>query len=266
MSTRFAHRSVRAFAHSHSLNSLNPAAPDVARAHAILVIDDEPQIRRAVKNALSSLANRVLESESGVAGLDIAATARPDLLILDLALPDIEGVEVCREVRAWSRMPIIVLSARHSDDEKVKLLRAGADDYITKPFSLRELEARVQVQLRRVATLGAPELQASIEVGAVHIDFENRRVTKAGELVHLAPIEWKLLLTLAREAGRTLTHRQIFDAVWGRAFGNPQQYLRVHLTKVRRKIEPDPSNPILIVTEPGVGYRLELPARHDEKR
>jgi two-component system KDP operon response regulator KdpE len=244
---------------------VNELVPSV-HATAILVIDDEPQIRRAVKNALSSVADRVLESESGVAGLDLAATARPDLLILDLALPDMDGVEVCRDVRTWSRMPIIVLSARHSDDEKVKLLRAGADDYITKPFSLKELEARVQVQLRRGATRdGATELP-SITVGDLHIDLENRRVTKAGELVHLAPIEWKLLRVLAREAGRTLTHRQIFDAVWGRSFGNPQQYLRVHLTKLRRKIEPDPSNPTLIVTEPGVGYRFELLTRHAHDR
>jgi two-component system KDP operon response regulator KdpE len=235
-------------------------------AQSILVIDDEPQIRRAVKNALSSLADRVLESETGGAGLDLAATARPDLLILDLALPDMDGVDVCRDLRAWSQMPIIVLSARHSDDEKVKLLRAGADDYMTKPFSLRELEARVQVQLRRIATAAGLARFPVIEIGDIHIDVEDRRVIRSGELVHLAPIEWKLLRALAKEAGRTLTHRQIFDTVWGRTFGNPQQYLRVHLTKLRRKIEPDPSNPILIVTEPGVGYRFELPAGHASAR
>jgi two-component system KDP operon response regulator KdpE len=235
-------------------------------ANVILVIDDEPQIRRAVKNALASLADRVLEAESGAAGLDVAASARPELLILDLALPDIDGAEVCRDIRTWSRMPIIVLSARHSEEEKVKLLRAGADDYITKPFGLRELEARAEVQLKRVSTQGALAELPLLVLEDVSIDFQARRAVKAGDAVHLAPIEWKLLRVLAREAGRTLTHRQIFDAVWSRKFGDPQQYLRVHITKLRRKIEPDPSNPILIVTEPGVGYRLELPASHADNR
>jgi two-component system KDP operon response regulator KdpE len=189
--------------------------------------------------------------------LDLAASGRPDLVILDLALPDMEGVDVCREIRSWSRVPIIVLSARDSEDEKVKLLKSGADDYITKPFGLRELEARVQVQLRRAAAT-TPEL-APIEVGTIRIEFETRRVIRDGVITHLTPIEWKILRALAVEAGRTLTHRQIFDAVWQRAFGHPQQYLRVHLTSLRRKIEPDPSNPVLIVTEPGVGYRFEFP-------
>jgi two-component system KDP operon response regulator KdpE len=181
-------------------------------------------------------------------------------VILDLALPDMEGVDFCRDIRAWSRVPIIVLSARDSEANKVDLLRAGADDYVTKPFGLRELEARVEVQLRRVAR-GTSVGDAPIEVAGVVIDFESRRVTRNDQVVRLTPIEWKLLRALGAEAGRTLTHRQIFDAVWHRAFGNPQQYLRVLVTKLRRKIEPDPSNPVLIVTEPGVGYRLELPLR-----
>ena len=231
----------------------------VPRAGVILVIDDEPQIRRAVRNALAPLGERVLEASTGGLGLALAASARPHLVILDLALPDMEGVDVCRDLRAWSRVPVIVLSARDSETEKVRLLRAGADDYITKPFGLRELEARVEVQLRRVAAAGSSVGRMLIDVGGVVIDFEKRRVMRGGEVVRLTPIEWKLLRALGAEAGRTLTHRQIFDAVWQRAFGNPQQYLRVHITKLRRKIEPDASNPVLIVTEPGVGYRLELP-------
>jgi two-component system KDP operon response regulator KdpE len=234
-------------------------APD-QRVRSILVIDDEPQIRRAVRNALAPLSERVLEAATGAIGLDLAASARPDLVVLDLALPDMEGEDVCRDIRLWSRMPIIVLSARDSEDEKVKLLRAGADDYVTKPFGLRELEARVQVQLRRVATSKEPADLDVIDVGVVRIDFNARRVMRGNDVEHLTPIEWKLLRALSAEVGRTLTHRQIFDAVWGRQFGNPQQYLRVHITKLRRKIEPDPSNPVLVVTEPGIGYRFELPA------
>ena len=229
------------------------------RVRSILVIDDEPQIRRAVRNALAPLSERVLEAATAVAGLDLAASARPDLIVLDLALPDMEGEEVCRDIRLWSRMPIIVLSARDSEDEKVKLLRAGADDYITKPFGLRELEARVQVQLRRVTTSTESGGVGMIELGDIRIDFNSRRVTHGSDVEHLTPIEWKLLRALSTDVGRTLTHRQIFDAVWGRPFGNPQQYLRVHITKLRRKIEPDPSNPVLVVTEPGIGYRFELP-------
>ena len=237
-------------------------APSIEpRAGVILVVDDEPQIRRAVRNALAPHGDRVVEADTGSMGLVLAASARPDLVILDLALPDMEGVDVCRDLRAWSRVPIIVLSARDSEMEKVDLLRAGADDYITKPFGLRELEARAQVQLRRAVGHESAATLPVIEVGSIGIDFEARRVTRHGAVVRLTPIEWKLLRTLAAEAGRTLTHRQIFDAVWQRTFGNPQQYLRVHMTKLRRNIEPDSSNPVLIVTEPGVGYRLELPTR-----
>ena len=237
------------------------ATPSDQRAGLILVIDDETQIRRAVRNALAPLSERVLEAATGSAGLDIAASERPDLVILDLALPDMAGVDVCRDIRAWSRVPIIVLSARHSEDEKVSLFRAGADDYITKPFGLRELGARVQVQLRRGDARDQEIGLPGFELEGVRIDLDARRVTRDGVVTRLTPIEWKLLRALGAEAGRTLTHRQIFDAVWGRAFGNPQQYLRVHITKLRRKIEPDPSNPVLVVTEPGIGYRLELPAR-----
>lgn len=229
-------------------------------ACTILVIDDEPQIRRAVSNALGPLSDRVLEASTGTRGIDVAATERPDLIVLDLGLPDMQGLDVCREIRAWSRAPIIVLSARHAEDEKVRLLGAGADDYITKPFGLREFEARVRVQLRRAAaSVSEDDALPTIEAHGIRIDFGDRRVTRNGQEVRLTPVEWRLLAALVAQGGRLMTHRQIFDAVWGRAFGNPQQHLRVHIAHLRRKIEPDPSLPTLIVTEPGVGYRFQIP-------
>ncbi len=230
------------------------------RAGTILVIDDEPQIRRAVSNALADLSERVVEAATGTAGIDIAATQRPDLIVLDLGLPDVQGLDVCREIRRWSNAPIIVLSARHAEEEKVSLLSAGADDYITKPFGLREFEARVRVQLRRAAAAGEAALLEPIETPGLRIDFAGHQIVRNGEPVRLTRVEWKILAALAAQAGRTMTHRQIFDAVWGRQFGNLQQHLRVHVTHLRRKLETESSLPTLIVTEPGVGYRFQLPA------
>lgn len=230
----------------------------------ILVVDDEGQIRRAVSNALARSGHRVLEAATGRVGIDIAATQQPAIIILDLGLPDVPGIDVCREVRLWSRAPIIVLSARQSEDEKVALLSAGADDYMTKPFGLRELEARVQVQLRRARERVRDHGLAAIEVDGLRIDLAGHRVTRDGSDVRLTRVEWKLLAALAADAGRTLTHRHLFEAVWERQFGNPQQHLRVHITHLRRKLERDSSLPTLIITEPGVGYRLQLPAATDE--
>ncbi len=230
------------------------------RAAVILVADDEPQIRRAGRNALRDLSDRVLEAETGAATLDLSAAERPDLIILDLGLPDQQGVDVCREIRKWSAVPIIVLSARHSEHEKVALLNAGADDYVTKPFSVLELAARARAQLRRArAAAGVSQTNEALTVGGLSIDFDARRVERDGRDIHLTPIEWQILRTLVSAGGRILTHQQIFDAVWGRQFGSPQQYLRVHITNLRRKIESDPASPQIIVTEPGVGYRAELP-------
>ncbi|HWC74594.1 MAG TPA: response regulator [Gemmatimonadales bacterium] len=224
-------------------------------AHTLLVIDDEPQIRRAVKSALESTAHRIVEAATGRDGLNLAASWRPDLVVLDLGLPDMDGLAVCRELRSWGHMPVVVLSARHSDEEKVALLDAGADDYVTKPFSLREFAARVRAQLRRALQADATLVTAD----DLTIDLAARRVTRAEQPIRLTPIEFNILRALVVQADRTLTHRQLFDAVWGQAFGNAQQYLRVHITNLRRKIERDPSRPRLIVTEPGVGYRFELP-------
>ena len=228
-------------------------------ADLVLVIDDEPQIRRAVRDALRDVTSRVDEAPNGTSGVDAATRTRPDLVVLDLGLPDMAGVDVCREIRQRSPVPIIVLSARHSEHEKVDLLNAGADDYVTKPFSVLELAARAKAQIRRAKTLATTSSPSGpYVVGGLVIDTIARKVSRDGVQLHLTPIEWQILATLLGAAGRTLTHQQIFDAVWGRQFGSPQQYLRVHITNLRRKVEVDPAAPQLIITEPGVGYRAEL--------
>ncbi|HXO18983.1 MAG TPA: response regulator [Thermoanaerobaculia bacterium] len=228
------------------------------REGTALIVDDEPQIRRVLRNALAGEVERVVEAETGSQAIDLAAAERPVLVILDLGLPDIPGIEVCREIRKWSSAAIVVLSARHSDEDKALLLDIGADDYVTKPFSTLELTARIRANLRRVQSAPAGGTQP-VALGDLVVDLVARTVKRGEEAVHLTPIEWELLRTFITQAGRTLTHRQLFNAVWGRAFGDPQQYLRVHVANLRRKIERDAVRPRLVVTEPGVGYRLEMP-------
>ncbi|HET9440618.1 MAG TPA: response regulator transcription factor [Longimicrobiales bacterium] len=223
-----------------------------------LVIDDESQIRRAVHNALTPIVQRVLEAATGSDGLDLAASERPALVILDLGLPDMSGISVCSELRRWSTAVLIVLSARHSPDEKAMLLDAGADDYMTKPFSTVELQARVRAQLRRWSAGGTSQ-DTELRVADLHIDLARRILRRGGEIVHLTPTEWDLLRTFATHMDKTLTHRHLFGAVWGRSPGDPQQYLRVYVANLRRKIEDDPLRPQFIVTEPGVGYRFQRP-------
>ncbi|HEX9565065.1 MAG TPA: response regulator [Gemmatimonadaceae bacterium] len=222
----------------------------------VLVIDDEPQIRRVVRHALEDMVTHILEAPSGKAGIDLAASARVDLIVLDLGLPDLEGIEVCRDIRGWTAAPIVVLSARHSDVEKVTLLDAGADDYITKPFSTAELQARIRAHLRR-SRIGSVAGSALIRAQGLVIDLAKRAVHRDAQLVHLTPIEWDLLRVLASNAGRTMTHGQLFAQVWSRSHGDAQHYLRVHVANLRRKIERDAVQPRLIVTEPGVGYRFD---------
>ena len=220
-----------------------------------LIIDDEPQIRRVVRHALADDFGRVLEAESGSKGIDLAAAERPALIVLDLGLPDISGIDVCVEIRKWSDAAILVLSARHSDVEKVSALDAGADDYVTKPFSTIELKARVRALLRRATS--RDESQKILQSGDLKMDLDSRTLYRSDAVVHLTPIEWDLLHVLMSHAGKTLTHRQLFTAVWpGRSAGDAQQYLRVHVANVRRKIESNPLEPHYIVTEPGVGYRF----------
>ncbi len=235
----------------------------------VLVIDDEPQIRRVVRNAMTAdaLATgqveasppvHVLEAATGREGIDLAAAELPALVVLDLGLPDLTGIAVCREIRRWSNAPIIVLSARHEDREKAALLDAGADDYLTKPFSTVELLARARAQLRRARQIATPAaIGDRITLGDLTVDFTLRRVERGGTLVHLTPTEWALLRTFLEHPRKTLTHRHLFTAVWGNSEGDAQQYLRVYVGHLRRKIELDPMRPRYLQTEPGVGYRFE---------
>jgi two-component system KDP operon response regulator KdpE len=227
------------------------------QTETVLVIDDEPQIRRVLRSTFEEEGLRVLEAASGREGADLAAAQRPDLVVLDLGLPDMTGIAVCKEIRAWSLAPVLVLSARHSDVEKATLLDAGADDYVTKPFSPVELRARVRAQLRRARLAGAPSVEGCIRSGSLVIDLERRLVTCGGTTVHLTPTEWALLRVLAVNRGRTLTHSFLFAQVWGGAHGDAQQHLRVHVASLRRKLERDAVRPVHLITEPGVGYRFD---------
>jgi two-component system, OmpR family, KDP operon response regulator KdpE len=223
----------------------------------ILLVEDEPSIRRVVRDALRDGVTSVLEAETGEAGLALASEMRPDLVVLDLGLPDLDGIEVCRRLRGWTAAPILVLSARHSEEEKTALLDAGADDYVTKPFGPAELRARVRAHLRRARMAPLPGGDEPMAIGNLRIDVARRTIMRDGATVHLTPTEWGLLSALVTNAGRTVTHQQLFRAVWGTAHGDAQQYLRVYVAHLRRKIEADPYTPRHIVTEPGVGYRFE---------
>ncbi len=221
----------------------------------ILIVDDEIQVRRALSDSLMALPARVLEASTGAEALSTALSESPDLVVLDLGLPDRQGLDVCRQLRSWSSAPIVVLSARHAESEKIRLLNAGADDYVSKPFSLGEFVARVQAQLRRTR---APQGDHAtvVDIDGLTVDLERREVRRDATKVKLTPTEWNILRILVVHGGRPVSHQQIFDAVWGREYGNPQQYLRVYVTHLRRKIERDPAQPRIILTEPGYGYRL----------
>jgi two-component system KDP operon response regulator KdpE len=226
-------------------------------AQSVLVIDDEAQIRRVVRNVFADADTVVLEASTGAEGVTLAAAQRPALILLDLGLPDIAGIDVCRDIRKWSDVPIIVLSARHLDTEKATLLNAGADDYVTKPFSTVELKARVNALLRRARNSMPDDAEVKIPSADIVIDLAKPAIRRAGKDVHLTKTEWDVLRALLKHAGRTLTHRQIFAAVWAHSYGDAQQYLRVHIRSLRKKLEVDSVRPRLIVTEPGVGYRIE---------
>ena len=223
-----------------------------------LVIDDEAQIRRAVSHALADDFDKVVEAATGADGLRLNALEKPSLIVLDLGLPDMTGIAVCEEIRRASDAIVLVLSARHADQEKAALLDAGADDYVTKPFSTLELKARVRALLRRASSHRAAG--TTIRHGALSMDLDARTLLRDGSLVHLTPTEWELVRVLMTNAGKTMTHRQLFAAVWpGRQYGDAQQYLRVHVANVRRKIESNALDPHYIFTEPGVGYRFAAP-------
>ncbi len=220
----------------------------------ILVVDDEKAMQRFLSTVLSGSGFQVLQAENGRLGLTAAAVSRPDLILLDLGLPDLDGVEVIRQLREWSETPIIVLSVRDREDDKVGALDAGADDYLTKPFGSNELLARIRVALRH----GLPQAGEPVyRIGDLEIDLGCRRVLLQGSEVQLTPTEYDLLRLLVRHAGKVLTHRQILKEIWGSAYLEQPHVLRVNVSNLRHKIEPDPSRPRYLLTEVGVGYRLK---------
>jgi two-component system, OmpR family, KDP operon response regulator KdpE len=221
----------------------------------VVLIEDEPQIRRFLRTALEAEGCAVFEAGTAERGLIEAGTRKPDLVILDLGLPDRDGVEVVRDIRSWSVVPILILSARTDEHDKVAALDAGADDYLTKPFGVGELQARVRALLRRTVRQAQEPI---IRFGEVEVDLAKRAVFRASEEVHLTPIEYRLLTQLIANAGRVLTHRQLLREVWGPSHAEDTHYLRVYMTGLRRKLEADPTRPRHIRTESGVGYRLLL--------
>lgn len=222
-------------------------------AQRILVVDDEPQILRALRVVLRDAGFEVVPAETGAEALDRAAVRPPEAAIVDLMLPDLDGIELTRRLREWSEMPILVLSAVGEEEQKVRALEAGADDYITKPFGSRELVARLQAALRRG---GRSDEEPHIVAGDLEIDLAARAVERAGELVRLTPIEFDLLRVLARNRGRLMTHRALLKEVWGPEYVDDVQTLRTHIARLRAKVEPEGQAPRFIVTDPGVGYRF----------
>ena len=219
----------------------------------ILVVDDEAAIRRLLATVLSSNGFTVHQAETGSLGLAAAAAVRPDLILLDLGLPDLDGVEVLKRLREWSQTPIIVLSVREREDDKVAALDAGADDYLTKPFGVPELLARIRVSLRRIVGQAPEPLFKS---GDLEVDLTRRLVMVSGREVQLTPTEYEILRLLVTHAGRVLTHRQLLSRIWGPSHLEQPHVLRVNISNLRRKIERDPARPVLLITESGVGYRL----------
>jgi two-component system KDP operon response regulator KdpE len=225
----------------------------MSNSRRILVCDDEPQVIRALKVVLQEAGFDVIPTGTAAEALDQAAVRPPDAAIIDLVLPDQDGVEVTRRLREWSQMPILVLSAIGEEEEKVRALAAGADDYVTKPFASRELIARLEAALRRVDS--QPQ-EPVISVGGLEVDFAGRNVRRDGEEIHLTPIQYELLRVLLQNRGRLMTHRALLVEVWGPAYESDTQTLRTHIANLRRKIEPDGRHPRFIRTDPGVGYRF----------
>ncbi|GAA2245941.1 DNA-binding response regulator [Streptomyces ruber] len=222
----------------------------------VLVVDDEPQIVRALVINLKARAYEVDSAPDGATALRLAADRHPDVVVLDLGLPDMDGVDVIRGLRGWSRVPILVLSARHSSDEKVQALDAGADDYVTKPFGMDELLARLRAAVRRAEPTGGGE-DDLVETDGFTVDLAAKKVNRGGKDVRLTPTEWHLLEVLVHNAGRLVSQKQLLQEVWGPSYGTETNYLRVYMAQLRRKLEADPSHPRHFITEPGMGYRFE---------
>ncbi len=228
-----------------------------ALAPLILIVEDEPQIRRFLRASLPSYGYRLLEATTAQQGLLQAVSQRPDLILLDLGLPDLDGLQVIHQLREWTALPIIVLSARGQEQDKITALEAGADDYLTKPFGVGELVARVRVALRHGAAHSQPE-EPLFTLDTLRVDLAKRQVFVAEVECHLTPLEYKLLITLIRHAGKVLTHRHLLKEVWGAAYVDENHYLRVYMGQLRHKLEADPTRPRYLITEPGVGYRLRV--------
>jgi len=221
----------------------------------VLVVEDEPQMRRFIHASLSAHGYQVGEAANGTEALALATSRNPDVVLMDLGLPDMDGIDLTRRLREWSRVPVIVISARGREADKVSALDAGADDYLTKPFGVDELLARIRVALRHARDSRTND-ELPLEFANVRIDLVRREVRVGDREIHLTPTEYKMLTLLARNAGRVLTHRQIIREVWGPSYAGQNHHVRVHMAELRKKIEPDPARPKLIITEPGVGYRL----------
>jgi two-component system KDP operon response regulator KdpE len=224
----------------------------------ILLIEDEPQMQRFLRIILQGHGYRLVESATGQEGLMQAATRSPDIILLDLGLPDIDGLEVTRRLREWSDIPIIVISAREQEQDKIKALDAGADDYLTKPFGAGELMARIRVAMRHRAMRQAGQQESVFVLANLRVDLARRQVFLNEKEVHLTPIEYKLLTVLIKNAGKVLTHQQLLKEVWGPSYLTETQYLRVYMTQLRHKLEADPARPRFLINELGVGYRLKL--------
>jgi two-component system KDP operon response regulator KdpE len=228
-----------------------------AEKELILLIEDEPQMRRFLRITLQTQGYRLVEAETANDGLIQAASRNPDVVLLDLGLPDLDGLAVTERLREWTSTPIIVISAREQEQDKVKALDAGADDYLTKPFSAGELFARIRVALRHALRQRSGQNEPVFTCAGLRVDLAARRVFVRDNEIHLTPIEYKLLMVLIRHAGRVVTHRQLLLEVWGPGQVSDVQYLRVYMTQLRHKIEADPARPQLLLNEPGVGYRLQ---------
>ena len=222
----------------------------------VLLVEDEPQMRRFLRVALEGSGYRYLEAATGQEGLDLAALQQPQVILLDLGLPDMDGLDALARLREWSQTPVIVISARGQEPDKVKALDLGADDYLTKPFGTRELLARIRVALRHADPSAVEE--PVFTLGPWRVDLAKRQVLVEGHEVHLTPLEYKLFTTLIRHAGKVVTHRQLLKEVWGGVAGAQPLYLRVYMTQLRHKLEVEPSRPTYLQTEPGVGYRLKM--------
>jgi two-component system KDP operon response regulator KdpE len=224
----------------------------------ILVIEDEPQMQRFLRIVLQGQGYSFIEAQTGQEGLAQAATRSPDIILLDLGLPDIDGLEVTRRLREWSDIPIIVLSAREQEQDKIRALDAGADDYLTKPFGAGELLARIRVAVRHKVMRQAGQGEPVFILDNLRVDMSQRQVFLNEQEVHLTPIEYKLLTVLIQNAGKVVTHSQLLKEVWGPSYSKETQYLRVYMTQLRHKLELDPARPRFLINEPGIGYRLKI--------